>query len=67
MTQKPHKYAIKVTDMVGRKDLIFTVVDWTDDEKRVAVAQILRLAGLPEEVGRDFVEEVKPPKPPRRH
>ena len=67
MTQKPRKYAIKVTDMVSRKDLIFTVVDWTDDEKRVAVAQILRMAGLPEEVGRDFVEEVEPPKPTRKH
>jgi hypothetical protein len=67
MTPKLRKYAIKVTDMVSRKDVIFTVVGWTDEEKRAAVAQILRLAGAPEEVGRDLVNEVEPPESPRKH
>ena len=67
MTQKLRKYAIKVTDMVSRKDVIFTVVAWTDKEKREAVAQILRLAGASEEVGRDLVNEVETPESPRKH
>jgi hypothetical protein len=28
--------------------VLFTATDWTDEEKRIAVAQILRLAGLPQ-------------------
>jgi hypothetical protein len=67
MAQKLRKYAIKVTDMVSRKDVIFTVVGWTSDEKRVAVAQILRLAGIPEEVGAGFLDEIEPPKPRRKN
>ena len=67
MNQKPRKYAIRVTDMVSRKDVIFTVVDWTAEEKRVAVAQILRLTGIPEDVGQAFVDKIEPPKPRRKH
>jgi hypothetical protein len=29
--------------------VLFTAVDWTDEERLIAVAQILRLAGLPDE------------------
>jgi hypothetical protein len=53
--------------MVSRKDVIFTVVDWTAEEKRVAVAQILRLTGIPEDVGQAFVDKIEPPKPRRKH
>jgi hypothetical protein len=67
MTEKTRKYAIKVTGMGSRKDVIFTVVDWTDEEKRVAVVQIARLPGMPGEVGRDFVDEIEPAKPLRKH
>ena len=27
--------------------MLFTAVDWTDEERLIAVAQILRLVGLP--------------------
>jgi hypothetical protein len=67
MTQKPRKYAIKITDMVSRKDVIFTVVGWTDEDKRVAVAAILRLTGVLTDIGRDLVNEIEPPKPRRKH
>ena len=72
MTQKLRKYAIKVTDMVSRKDVIFTVVGWTDEEKRAAVAQILLLAGASEEIERGSVDEtevekIQSPKPSRKH
>jgi hypothetical protein len=63
----PRKYAIKVTDMVSRKDVIFTIVDWTEDEKRVAVAQIKRLAELPDEVARDITDKIEPSEPSRNH
>jgi hypothetical protein len=33
----------------------------------VFVAQILRLAGLPEGVGADFLDVFEPPKPRRKH
>ena len=67
MPKKLRKYAIKVTDMVSRKDVFFTVVDWTAEEKRAAVAQIRRLAALPDEAGREFADEIEPPNPTRKH
>ena len=29
--------------------LLFTAVDWTDEERLIAVTQIMRLAGLPDD------------------
>jgi hypothetical protein len=29
--------------------VLFTAVDWTDEERLIAVAQIMRLAGLPDD------------------
>ena len=45
---KQRRYSIEIKDDTG-KAVIFTAADWTDDEKRVAVAQVMRLAGLPDD------------------
>jgi hypothetical protein len=40
--------SIEIKDVAGRP-LVFIIADWTDDEARAAVAQIIRLAGRPDE------------------
>ena len=41
-----NRYSIEIKNVAG-KPLVFINVDWSDDEARAAVAQILRLATLP--------------------
>ena len=38
---KQRRYSIEIKDDKG-KTVIFTAADWTDDERRVAVAQVMR-------------------------
>jgi hypothetical protein len=45
--QRTRRYSIEIKDDKG-KTVIFTAADWTDDERRAAVAQVMRLAGLPD-------------------
>ena len=45
--QGARRYSIEIKDDQG-KTVIFTAADWTDDERRKAVAQVMRLAGLPD-------------------
>ena len=45
--QRTRRYSIDIKDDAG-KTVIFTAADWTDDERRKAVAQVMRLAGLPD-------------------
>jgi hypothetical protein len=54
-----NRYSIEIKDVAG-KTLVFIYADWTDDEARAAVAQILRLAGRPDE---SYL--TKPPEPNR--
>jgi hypothetical protein len=42
------RYSIEIKDVAG-KPLVFINADWTDDEARAAVAQIIRLASRPDE------------------
>jgi len=63
MTEQTRRYSIRIFDIEADRDVIFTVVDWTDEEKRAAVAQVARLAGVPEDAGQGFVDMVAPPKP----
>jgi hypothetical protein len=46
---KTRRYLIEITDVASKKLLVFTGADWTDDERLIAVAQIMRLAGLPDD------------------
>jgi hypothetical protein len=67
MTEKTRSYNIKVTDVASGEDVIMTVVNWTDEEKHVAVAQIARLAGAPVGLADSFAEEIAPRPPRRKH
>jgi len=67
MPEKTHRYSIKITDLDRGEDVIFTAVDWTAKEKKAAVAQVLRLAGVPDGAGQDFVDLIAPSKPRSRN
>jgi hypothetical protein len=41
---KTRHYSIKIKDP-DNKPVLFTAVDWTDEERLIAVTQIMRLAG----------------------
>jgi hypothetical protein len=42
---KPRRYSIEIKDP-DNKSVLFAAVDWTNQEARTAVAQIVRLVGL---------------------
>ena len=42
------RYVIEIKDP-DNKPVLFTAVDWTDEERLIAVTQIMRLAGLPDD------------------
>jgi hypothetical protein len=48
LTSKTRRYSIDIKDP-DNKSVLFTAVEWTDEERSIAVAQILRLAGLPDD------------------
>ena len=41
---KTRRYSIEIKDP-DNKPVLFTAVDWTDEERLIAVTQIMRLAG----------------------
>jgi hypothetical protein len=49
---------IEITEVETGRLVVFTAAGWTDNERRAAVAQILRLAGVPD--GGRFIEADKP-------
>jgi hypothetical protein len=46
--ERTRRYLIEIKDP-DNKSIVFTAANWTDEEKRIAVAQILRLAGMPDD------------------
>ena len=58
MTENTRRYSIQIVDIAAGQDVLFTVVDWTDEEKRAAVAQVVRLVGVPEGASQDFIDMV---------
>ena len=46
--EQTRRYSIEIKDP-DNKPVLFTAVDWTDEERLIAVAQIMRLAGLPDD------------------
>ncbi len=42
-----HRYLIDIKDAKGQS-VFFTAADWNDEERRAAIAQILRLDGVPD-------------------
>jgi len=49
---------ITVKDVATGQQVLFTAVDWDDDDKRAALAQIMRLFGASDVCG--FLGEVAP-------
>jgi hypothetical protein len=47
MAQQTRRYSIEIKDP-DNKPVLFAAVDWTEAERLIAVAQIMRLAGLPD-------------------
>jgi hypothetical protein len=43
---KTRRYSIEVKDAKSKTVLVSAAVEWTSDEKQVAVAQIFRLPGI---------------------
>ena len=41
------RYLIDIKDATGQS-IFFTAADWNDEERRAAIAQILRLDGMPD-------------------
>jgi hypothetical protein len=48
-------YSIQITDARTDQVVIFAAADWTEEEKRVVVAQIARLVGIPDERDLSFL------------
>ena len=63
MAKETRRYGIWIVDIEADRDVVSTVVDWTEEEKRMAVAQIVRWTGVPEDAGQDFVDMIAPAKP----
>jgi hypothetical protein len=59
--ERTRRYSIEIKDATGRS-VWFAAADWTDDERRIAIAQNSRLCGMPDE---NCVTEApkKPTKP----
>jgi hypothetical protein len=56
-------YTIEIKDIETGQTVVLTAADWDENDKRVAVAQVMRLAGVPD--GSCFLDEVAP-KPESR-
>jgi hypothetical protein len=46
---KSRLYSIEIKDAKTEQVVVFAAADWTEEEKRVAVAQVMRLVGLSDE------------------
>ena len=53
-----HPSLFEVKDVETRKAVLFTVVNWNEQAKRVALAQIMRWAGAPDDS--HFLDMVAP-------
>lgn len=55
---RPHRYSIEIKDAKGQS-VFFTAADWNKDDLRAALARILRLDGVIEQLL--FSEHRSPP------
>ena len=46
--ERTRRYSIEIKDATGRS-VWFAAADWTDEERRIAIAQNSRLCGMPDE------------------
>ena len=57
--ERTRRYSIEIKDATGRS-VWFAAADWTDEERRIAIAQNSRLCGMPDE--NCFTEAPKKPE-----
>ena len=48
---KTRRYSIEVKDAKSKTVLVSAAVEWTSDERQIAVAQIFRLPGIADKSG----------------
>ena len=60
MTEQTRRYSVRLTDVESDRDLVFSVVELTDDEAHQVAKQIIKLTGAPEAVSEDFADLVAP-------
>lgn len=63
---KVRHYTIEVKDVDTGKTVLLAAADWDDHDKRVALAQIMRLAGVPDDAGACFLDDAAPGGEPRK-
>ena len=61
--ERTRRYSIEIKDATGRS-VWFAAADWTDEERRIAIAQTSRLCGMPDE--NCFTEAPKKPAKPAK-
>jgi hypothetical protein len=59
------RYLIDIKDTMGQS-VFFTAAHWSDAERRAAIAQILRLDGVPDDGGPDVYGFSEPKLNPKR-
>ena len=58
--RKTRRYTIEVKDIDTGQTAMLTAVDWTAGEKRFALLQIMRVAGVPAAAGDCFLDQIAP-------
>jgi hypothetical protein len=62
--ERKHRYSIEIKDPTGRS-VWFAAADWTDEERRIAIAQNSRLCGMPDENCFTESPQTEPAKRPK--
>jgi hypothetical protein len=57
-------YTIEIKDNATGQTVMLMAADWDDHDKRVALAQLMRLAGVPDD--NCFLDVVAPKQEPRK-
>lgn len=60
MPRRVNRYLIEIRNASTGDIVLFTTVNWNEDEKRRAVGKVVRLAGLPDD-GNPFESQPDPP------
>jgi hypothetical protein len=57
--ERTRRYSIEIKDATTGRSVWFAAADWTDEGRRIAIAQYSRLCGMPDE--NCFTEAPKKP------
>lgn len=51
MADDTRRYSVEIKDVATGEPVLLTAADWTREEVEAVIAQVLRLAGLPDGAG----------------